>query len=35
MVIRGLLVVSLIGLVVLLVRTVGPDVRRYARISRM
>ncbi len=35
MVIRTLLIVSLVGLVVLLVRTVGRDLRRYIRLSRM
>lgn len=35
MVKRGLLIALGAGLVVLLVRTVGPDVRRYVRISRM
>jgi hypothetical protein len=35
MVKRGLVIVSLAGLAVVVVRTVGPDVKRYVRISRM
>lgn len=35
MVKRGLLILTLAGLGVLVARMVGPDVKRYLRISRM
>jgi hypothetical protein len=32
---RALLIMSVVGLIALGVKTIGPDVRRYVRISRM